>query len=98
MDAKPPSRKTIKTGTVVGKTMTKTVKVMVERKVRHPRYLKTMRRRRTFLVHDEHERCQLGDVVRIIETRPLSKLKRWRVLEVVGAAGRASRTENGGQP
>ncbi len=98
MDAKAPSRKTIKTGTVVGKTMNKTVKVMVERQVRHPRYLKTIRRRRTFLVHDEHDRCQLGDVVRIIETRPLSKLKRWRVLEVFGAGGRASRTENGGRP
>jgi len=98
MDAKAPSRKTVKTGTVVGKTMKKTVKVMVERQVRHPRYLKTIRRRRTFLAHDEDERCQLGDLVRIVETRPLSKLKRWRVLDVVGAAGRAPRTENGGQP
>jgi small subunit ribosomal protein S17 len=98
MDAKAPSRKTIKTGIVVGKTMMKTVKVMVERQVRHPRYVKTMRRRRTFLVHDETDRCQLGDRVRIIETRPLSKLKRWRILDVVGAAGRATRTENGGQP
>jgi len=98
MDAKAPSRKTIKTGTVVGKTMTKTVKVMVERQVRHPRYLKTIRRRRTFLVHDEHDRCQLGDRVRIIETRPLSKMKRWRVLDVVAAAPGAARTEEGGRP
>lgn len=87
MDAKAPTRKTTKTGTVIAKTMRKTVKVQVERQVRHPRYKKPIRQRRTFLVHDENETCRVGDVVRIVETRPISRLKRWRVIEVVIAAG-----------
>ena len=77
-------RKTTKTGTVIAKTMSKTVTVQVERQVRHPLYKKIIRRRRTFLVHDEHDRCKVGDAVRIIETRPISKRKRWRVVEVIG--------------
>ena len=77
-------RKTTKVGTVIAKKMQKTVTVQVERQVRHPLYKKIVRQRRTFLAHDENEKCRLGDVVRIIETRPISKLKRWRVVEVVG--------------
>ena len=78
------ARKTTKVGTVIAKKMQKTVTVQVERQVRHPLYKKIVRQRRTFLAHDESERCKLGDVVRIIETRPISKLKRWRVVEIVG--------------
>jgi len=86
MDANEQKRKTTKLGTVVGKKMTKTVTVLVERQVRHPLYKKTIRRRKTFLVHDETGACKLGDVVRIVETRPISKRKTWRVLEIVGPA------------
>lgn len=77
-------RKTTKVGTVVAKKMSKTVTVQVVRQIRHPLYKKIVRKKRTFLVHDENEKCKLGDVVRIIETRPISKLKRWRVLEIIG--------------
>jgi small subunit ribosomal protein S17 len=84
MDIPGQARKTIKVGTVVAKKMKKTVTVRVERQVRHPLYRKTIRRKQTFLVHDEAEKCKVGDVVRIIETRPISKTKRWRVLEIIG--------------
>jgi len=79
-------RKTTKVGTVVGKKMKKTVTVRVERQVRHPLFKKIIRNQKTFLAHDEYEKCKVGDVVRIIETRPISKLKRWRVVEIVGLA------------
>jgi small subunit ribosomal protein S17 len=82
------ARKTTKVGTVVAKRMKKTVTVQVERQVRHPLYKKITRQRRTFLAHDEYEKCKVGDVVRIIETRPISKLKRWRVVEIVGLSAR----------
>ena len=75
MDANEQKRKTTKVGTVVGKKMKKTVTVLVERQVRHPLYKKIIRRRKTFLVHDEYEKCKVGDVVRIVETRPISKRK-----------------------
>jgi len=84
MDTPKQARKTTKVGTVIAKKMRKTVTVQVERQVRHPLYRKTIRRKQTFLVHDEAETCKVGDVVRIIETRPISKMKRWRVLAVVG--------------
>jgi len=79
-----PSRKTTKTGTVIGAKMTKTVTVQVERQFRHPLYKKIVRTRRTFLAHDEQGKCKVGDVVRIIETRPISRHKRWRVVEILG--------------
>ncbi len=77
-------RKTTKVGVVVGNKMKKTVTVLVERQVRHPLYKKILKRRKKFLVHDEYEKCKLGDLVKIVETRPLSKRKRWRVKEIVG--------------
>lgn len=86
MDITAPQRKTTKIGTVVGKKMKKTVTVKVERQVRHPLYKKIIKKQRTFLAHDEYEKCKVGDVVRIIETRPISKSKRWRVVEIVGLA------------
>ncbi|MBM3293263.1 MAG: 30S ribosomal protein S17 [Candidatus Aminicenantes bacterium] len=81
-----PSRKTTKVGTVIGTKMAKTVNVRVERQVRHSLYKKIIRKRRTFLAHDEYEKCKVGDVVRIIETRPISRHKRWRVVEILGLA------------
>ena len=84
MDTPKQARKTTKVGTVIAKKMKKTVTVQVERQIRHPLYRKTVRRKQTFLVHDEAEKCKVGDIVRIIETRPISKTKRWRVLAIVG--------------
>ena len=63
--------------------MDKTVVVEVETPKRHPLYKKTLRRRVRFKAHDENNQCGLGDLVRIIETRPLSKHKRWRVSEII---------------
>src|SRR5512136_2763059 len=86
MDTPRQARKTTKVGTVVAKKMKKTVTVQVERQIRHPLYRKTIRRKQTFLVHDDAEKCKVGDIGRIIETRPISKTKRWRVLEIIGLA------------
>ena len=84
MDTPTKARKTTKVGTVIAKKMKKTVTVQVERQIRHPLYRKIIRKKQTFLVHDEAEKCKVGDIVRIIETRPISKTKRWRVLAIVG--------------
>lgn len=78
------AQKTSKVGVVVGTKMKKTVTVLVERQVRHPLYKKIVKKRKKFLAHDEYEKCKLGDMVRIVETRPLSARKRWRVKEIVG--------------
>lgn len=78
------TRKTTKTGVVIGKNMKKTVTVLVERQLRHPFYKKVVRRRKKFLAHDEYEKCKIGDIVRIVETRPISRRKRWRVAEILG--------------
>lgn len=77
-------RQTFKVGLVVGNKMKKTVTVLVERRVRHPLYKKIVKRRKKFLAHDEYEKCKIGDLVKIVETRPLSKRKRWRVQEILG--------------
>jgi len=74
-----------KVGRVVSNKMDKTVVVAVDYLRPHPLYRKTVRKTNKFYAHDEHNRCQMGDTVRIEETRPLSKLKRWRVLEIVGS-------------
>ena len=79
------NRKT-RVGKVVSDKMAKTVVVSVDITSRHPLYAKTMRHQRKFYAHDEQETAKTGDVVRIIEARPMSKLKRWRVLEVVEKA------------
>jgi small subunit ribosomal protein S17 len=74
---------TRKVGTVVSDKMTKTVVVAVERTVAHARYGKRVRRTSKFLAHDEKGQCAVGDLVAIVETRPLSRLKRWRVTEIL---------------
>lgn len=73
-------------GVVVSDKMDKTVVVSVEQTVRHPLYGKTMRRNARFKAHDESNECGIGDRVRIMQTRPLSKQKRWRVMEVIEKA------------
>jgi small subunit ribosomal protein S17 len=73
-------------GTVVSDAMEKTIVVRVDVVKAHPRYKKVVRRSVKFHVHDEESRAKLGDIVRIVETRPLSKTKRWRLAEVVEAA------------
>ncbi|HAG07833.1 MAG: 30S ribosomal protein S17 [Clostridia bacterium 62_21] len=78
-------RKT-RTGYVVSDKMDKTVVVAVERLVRHPLYGRTVRRTKKFLAHDENNACRPGDRVLIMETRPLSRRKRWRVVEILARA------------
>ena len=75
-------RKT-RVGVVTSDKMNKTIVVEVERRVPHPRFKKIVRRTSKFHAHDEKEEAKIGDKVRIMETRPLSKTKRWRLLEVL---------------
>ena len=75
-------RKT-KLGVVSSNKMDKTITVSVERKVKHPLYGKFVKKSTKFHAHDEKNECSIGDTVRIMETRPLSKLKRWRLVEIV---------------
>ena len=70
-------------GTVIGDTMDKTVIVSVDAPKRHPLYNKTIKRIKKYYAHDENNECKEGDTVRIEETRPMSRLKRWRVREIV---------------
>lgn len=73
-------------GVVVSDKMQKTVVVAVENRIAHPKYGKVVVKTKKFKAHDEEERCKIGDKVRIAETRPLSKTKRWNVLEIVREA------------
>ena len=79
------SRKT-RVGLVVSDKMEKTVVVSIERRVQHPVYGKMVRRTKRFKAHDEMNEAKTGDTVRIMETRPMSKDKRWRVVEIVERA------------
>jgi small subunit ribosomal protein S17 len=85
------------TGYVVSNKMDKTVVVKVESLKRHLLYKKTMRRVAKFKAHDENNACQEGDIVRIMETRPLSKTKHWQVAEIISRKGmtEAERSEAG---
>lgn len=78
-----PSHKNTKVGLVTSNAMQKTVVVAVDRFVTHPAYKKIVRRTNNFMAHDETGICSVGDKVRIIECRPLSRRKRWRVIEIV---------------
>lgn len=78
-------RKT-RTGRVVSDKMQKTIVVAVERRIKHPLYGRVIKRTTKFYAHDEKGQAKVGDTVRIMETRPLSRLKRWRLVEVVSAA------------
>lgn len=80
---KPQVRRTQKEGVVISNKMNKTIVVAVVSLKRHRIYKRTYKQTKHFYAHDENNTCQIGDVVRIEETRPLSKLKRWRLIEVV---------------
>jgi small subunit ribosomal protein S17 len=81
-----PNRRKVREGTVVSVAMEKTAVVSVVERVRHPRYAKTVQRTKRVHAHDEANDLRVGDRVRIAETRPLSKTKRWRVVEVLERA------------
>ena len=77
------SRRKVRTGVVVGDRADKTVTVLVERRLAHPLYGKQIKRSKKYHAHDEENECRVGDTVSIMETRPLSKTKRWRVVELL---------------
>lgn len=79
-------RRNAQVGRVVSDAMDKSIVVAVDRLVKHPLYKKTIRRTSKFMAHDEENRCSVGDQVRIEETRPLSKRKRWIVREILEKA------------
>ena len=81
-----PNRRKVREGVVVSDAMASTVVVAVVERVRHPRYGKTVQRTKKLYVHDAEDTAKVGDRVRVQETRPLSKLKRWRLTEVVERA------------
>ena len=78
-------RKT-RVGVVVSDKMDKSIVVRVQRQVAHPKYDRIIRRSSKFVAHDDKDVCKIGDIVRITETRPLSKTKRWRVTEIITKA------------
>ncbi len=73
-------------GKVISNKMDKSIVVAVEKKIMHPIYKKYFKRTAKFMAHDEKNECTIGDIVRIMETRPLSKNKRWRLVEVIEKA------------
>lgn len=76
----------IREGRVLSNKMEKSITVAVEQMVKHPLYGRYIRRTTKLMVHDEEQTCQIGDIVRVMETRPTSKRKRWRFLDVVRRA------------
>ena len=72
------------TATVVSKKMAKTATVSIERLVQHPIYKKYLRRTTKLQVHDEHDQCKVGDTIAITQCRPISKLKSWKLVQVIG--------------
>ncbi len=73
-------------GLVVSNKMDKSITVQIERKFRHPIYGKFVKKTKKFIAHDENNECNIGDTVRIMETRPLSKRKNWRLVEIIERA------------
>lgn len=84
------TRRQEKVGIVTGCKMQKTVTVTVDRQFSHPLYKKVVRRSKKFLAHDEKSECRVGDMVRIEETRPLSRAKRWRIVSVIARGARVA--------
>lgn len=78
--------KKARTGIVISDQMEKSVVVRVDRTVKHPLYKKIVKRSKKFMAHDEHNACKIGDVVQIIECKPISARKTWRVAEVLKSA------------
>ncbi|MEI6695355.1 MAG: 30S ribosomal protein S17 [Bacteroidota bacterium] len=75
-----------KTGLVVSNKMDKSISVVIERKVKHPKYGKFIKKSSKFMAHDEKNECNEGDTVKIMETRPMSKSKCWRLVEIIERA------------
>ena len=86
MAPKPAVNKRILTGRVVSDRMEKSIVVAISRRTQHPLYKKYITRTKKVKAHDEHNECQTGDLVRVIEARPISKEKRWRLLEILEKA------------
>ena len=83
-------RRQEKVGIVTSNRMRKTVVVTVERQITHPLYKRVVRRSAKFLAHDEKNQCQIGDTVRIEQTRPMSARKRWRVVHIIARGSEAA--------
>ena len=79
-------KRKVRIGRVVSNRMQKTIVVAVKRSLKHPVYQKTIKRTSKLYAHNEKNECQIGDLVQVMETRPLSRLKRWRLLKVVEKA------------
>jgi small subunit ribosomal protein S17 len=94
-ETKTRGRGTVKVGVVTSDRMTKTVVVKVESLVKHRDYHRFVKRTSTFMAHDERGDCHVGDTVEIIECRPLSKSKRWRVQRIIGKAVRIEEPQTG---
>ena len=86
MQAEQRSRRKVRQGTVLSAAMNKSIIVRIDRKIKHPLYNKPVMRSARFYAHDEKNEAGIGDTVRVIETRPLSKLKRWRLVAIVERA------------
>ncbi|HVP06892.1 MAG TPA: 30S ribosomal protein S17 [Candidatus Acidoferrum sp.] len=80
------ARRKVRVGTVVSHKMDKTIVVRIDRTMKHPLYLKTVKTSSKLYAHDEKNEAKVGDSVRVAETRPLSKTKRWRLIEIVERA------------
>lgn len=93
MEAQRNLRRTLQ-GIVTSDAMTKTITVRVERRFKHPKYHKYIRRHTKYHVHDEKDECKVGDMVEIREIRPMSKMKRWGLVQVVRAANPAATPAN----
>lgn len=82
--------KKVRSGVVISNSMSKSIVVKVETRVKHSLYKRTVKRSNKYMAHDEENRCQVGDIVRIVECKPISRQKRWRLLEIVQQAQTAS--------
>lgn len=80
------NKRKVRTGKVISNRMQKTIVVAVERLLQHPRYKRVVKRTNKLYAHDEKNECKIGDKVKVMETRPISKLKRWRVVSVLEKA------------
>ena len=80
------NKRKVREGWVISNRMDKTIVVAVERRFRHPRYEKIIRRTSKLYAHDDKNECRMGDKVKVMESRPLSKLKRWRLVQVLEKA------------
>jgi len=80
------ARRKERVGRVTSNKMEKSITVMIERKIKHPMYGKFVQKSTKFIAHDEKNDCNIGDTVKIMETRPLSKNKRWRLVEIIERA------------